>query len=94
MALLCVIGTNADFHDCFIRRVTDEGCLLVQSLGTMRAEFYLQIALQSMRGRNFQAASARLQQCKDTLMSLPSEERDSAGCKIRLGTVCGSQAGF
>ena len=66
----------------------------VQDLELLKADFYLQIGLQSMRGGNFTAAASRLQSCREHLLSLPEDRRSAADVCVQLGAVCGSLVSF
>lgn len=57
----------------------------------IKAEFLLEIALQSMAGGNLRAALARLQLCKDQLLRVSSGKEPKAETAVQLGAVCGSQ---
>ena len=65
---------------------------LMQDPELLRAEFFLQIGLQSLRGGNLKAAQSRLQTCREGLLALPEDQRHSSEVRVQLGAVCGSQA--
>lgn len=63
----------------------------LQDAEEIKAEFLLEIALQSLAGRNFNAAFMRLQLCKDQLLKISQRGQPKAETAVQLGAVCGSQ---
>ena len=60
----------------------------------IKAEFLLEIALQSLAGGNIKAAFMRLKLCQDQLLKISEGGQPRAEIAVQLGAVCGSQVGL